>query len=126
MLEYKKKIQRGWKGISSVSFRCLHFDFADKMYTDENVKLLKQIDHLYSKRVELVSRVNNELAKYDFRSNDEDYISDINYRIDGSLSSHGGKTCRNLLNKGLSIHAVSLLMDIDLDRVKYQKRKISR
>jgi hypothetical protein len=126
LLKYKSRIQSQWCGISVLSFRYLHFEFADKLYKEENTKLLKRIDRLYEQRGRLVDSVNQELTKVNFDSYEEHPKNEGNYKADGSLSLRGGKACRDLLSKKFSCPAVSILMGISLDKVKYHKRKLEK
>ena len=123
LLIYKDKIHRNWQGISVVSRRCVDFEFADKFYEAENTKLSKRINKLYVQRDELVNSVNKELACVRFNSYESHPRNEKNYSSRGNLSIRGGKVCRDLLNTGLSCHAVSVLMDISLEKVRYQNRK---
>lgn len=126
LLEYKKKIQGQWKGIAMVSLRGVHFDFADKVYKEDNTKLLNRINRLYVKRSELINNVNRELAGIGFKSYEDHPLNEANFKANGSLSIRGSNICRSLLKQGISIYAVSILMDIGLDKVRYQERKIKK
>lgn len=123
LLEYKSRLQNKWQGTLVISFRSIQFDFADKFYEEENVKLNKRIDRLYKERAELITLVNKELASFTCDSYDDYPKNSANYKENGYLSTRGVKTCMDLLNKGLSCYAVSILMDISLDKVKYHNRK---
>ena len=123
LLKYKSKLQNQWKGISAISFRNINFEFADSFYKNENLKLTKNIERLYKKRKDLISLVNKELLSFNFNNYDEHPKNPTNYNKDGNLSKRGVKTCLHLLNKGLSCYSVSILMDINLAKVKYHNRK---
>ncbi|WP_139063098.1 hypothetical protein [Marinomonas spartinae] len=124
LIEYKEKIRSQWKGAHVLSMRDFEFEFADKIYKNDNIKLLKRIKKLNIERSALIDRVNKELSGFDFKNYDDYPKNTENYKVNGSLSKRGVKTCRDLLLQGLSVHTVSILMDVNLDRVKYQNRKI--
>ncbi|EGR2914540.1 hypothetical protein DLH88_24900 [Vibrio parahaemolyticus] len=126
LLKYKVRIESKWKGIFELSFRSLDFELADQFYKSENTYLRHKINKLYEQRRKVIESANKELEKVSFPNYEEYPQNHRNFREDGSLSIQGGETCRGLLSKGLSCLAVSILMDIDVKRVEYQKRKLQK
>ncbi|MBE4489925.1 hypothetical protein HJZ14_23500 [Vibrio parahaemolyticus] len=126
LLTYKNKIQSQWKDIEVLSLRSIHFEFADNTYKNENNKLSKTIDKLYVQREQLINRVTQELNQVKFDEYTELARNESNFLANGNLSPQGSKVCRDLILQGLSTYAVSILMDISLSKVNYQKRKIEK
>ena len=126
LLEYKIRIEKKWRGVFQLSFRSLEFELADQFYKSENTKLRNRLNKLYEQRRKIAESVNRELEKINFSSYEEHPKNQNNYRSNGSLSIRGGVTCRSLLSKGVSCLAISILMDIDVKKVNYQRRKLKR